>query len=82
MAPRPPAGNSLGAVEPSISPVPSDEEAAAIVAALEVLWPRGGGDGGRPAPGIGVALQRALVEPADPASARPPLGVTWRPPSS
>ena len=42
MAPWPPAGNSLGGVVPSISPVPSDEEAAAIAAALEVLWPRGG----------------------------------------
>ena len=41
-------GNSLGGVEPSISPVPSDEEAAAIVAALELLWPRGGGDAADP----------------------------------
>lgn len=27
-----------------ISPVPTDEEAAAIVAALEVAWPRVGGE--------------------------------------
>jgi hypothetical protein len=27
-------------VEPSITPVPSDEEAAAIVAAVELLWPQ------------------------------------------
>jgi hypothetical protein len=46
MEPRPPMGNSLGGVEPSISPVPSDEEAAAIVAALEVLSPRGGAAAG------------------------------------
>jgi hypothetical protein len=30
-------------VETSISPVPTDEEAAAIVGALEVLWPRATG---------------------------------------
>jgi hypothetical protein len=39
-------GNSLGSVAGSITPVPSDEEAAAIAAALEVLWPRTGGPGG------------------------------------
>jgi hypothetical protein len=33
-------------VETSISPAPTDEEAAAIAAAVEVLWPRAGvGDG-------------------------------------
>jgi len=45
MASSPPASNSLHAVEPSISLVPSDEEAAAIAAALEVLWPSGGTGG-------------------------------------
>jgi hypothetical protein len=32
--------NSLAAVESSIAPVPTDDEAAAIAAAIEVLWPR------------------------------------------
>jgi hypothetical protein len=27
-------------MEPSVTPVPTEEEAAAIVAALEALWPR------------------------------------------
>lgn len=43
-------GNILRGVETSITPVPSDEEAAAIAAAVEVLWPRlvvGGADHGR-----------------------------------
>lgn len=35
-------------MEPSITPAPTDEEAAAITAAIEVLWPRaeGGAVGG------------------------------------
>ena len=41
-----PAANSLGSVAAPITPVPSDEEAAAIAAALEVLWPRAGDPGG------------------------------------
>ena len=32
---------------PEITPVPSDEEAAAITAALEVAWPRAVVDGGQ-----------------------------------
>lgn len=36
----PMVANSLAAVETSIAPVPNEEEAAAIAAAIEVLWPR------------------------------------------
>lgn len=36
--------------EPTITPTPSDEEAAAIVAAIHALWPRPPADDGRQPP--------------------------------
>ena len=63
----------------SITPAATDEEAAAIAAAIEVLWPSPDDIGRRRRPALaGVAVQRALVEPADPAAARPPVGLARR----
>ena len=58
----------------AVSPAPTDEEAAAIVAAVELLWPRQRG-GRAVAAAVGVEVQRSLVDPADPAAARPPVDV-------
>ena len=68
---------SSAAMDATIAPAATVEEAAAIVAAVDALWPRPVLDGRRrPPPAAGVALQRAVVEPADPAAAGPPLGLT------
>ena len=52
-----------------IAPVPTDEEAAAIVVAVDALWPRpaAADDDGAARP-VRVAVQWAVVEPADPAA--------------
>ena len=52
----------------------------AIAAALEALWPRPTSRRRRPGtPRRRVEVQRALVEPADPAAPRPTLGLTTAP---
>ena len=58
--------------DPFATPEPTDEEAAAIVAAVELAWPRRveASPIDRPAP---LALQRPLVVQARPGQARPPV---------
>ena len=67
---------SAAAMDVSITPAATDEEAAAIAAAIERPVAGAGGRRRRRRPaGAGVALQRPLVEPADPAAAGPALGL-------
>ena len=59
------------------APVPTAEEAAAIAAAIEALWPRPAAVDHRSAGATAVVeVQRPVVEPADPAPARPSLDLT------
>ncbi len=55
-----------------IRPTPTDEEAAAIAAAIELSWPRAVASAGRRTP-ASVALRRSLVDEADPRAPRPTL---------
>ena len=60
-----------------VHPTPTDEEAAAIVAAVEALWPKP--VGARPAQraaNAGVAVQRPLVAARPHGARRPPLALT------